>query len=269
MKNLTKINILLLAVISGTISCASSKVTQARGFIPFQMKIALAPSGGVLADAIGIELFNKGYFVVDTNQMSNLMVRLNMTEIEFSKPQNLAILKDQGIAGVLAVKSVSGYDGKPQSATVRILSTEVSGQIIAAVSWQNGWGGQEGSILDRGKRKDISGAAKEIVDALTTVEFKYSTVTPKINVKKYTNFEFLPSKNVEVIRTKPVDRDFLEIAELSISIYKLEIEDAVNLITEKAKELGADALIIIGERSKEPVFGYPKRELFAVAIKYK
>ncbi len=148
------------------ISCASSKVTLSRGYIPPDFVIALAPSGGVLAEAIGIELFNKGFTIIDTTQMSNLMIRYNMTEIEFFKPQNLKVLKKEGIDGILTVKSVTGYDGKPQSATVRINSTKAGSEIIAGVSWQNGWGGRPGSISDRSKRKDITGAAKEIVRAL-------------------------------------------------------------------------------------------------------
>ncbi len=150
------------------ISCASSKVTLSRGHIPHNLVIALAPSGGILADAVGIELFNRGYTVIDTAQMSNLMVRYNMTEIELSKPQNLKALKEEGIDGILTVKSVRGYDRKPQSAAVRINSTKAWSEIIAGVSWQNGWGGQQGSIVDRSKRKDITGAAKEIVRALLT-----------------------------------------------------------------------------------------------------
>src|SRR4030042_3484717 len=143
-------------------SCAGSKLTQTVGLVPSGIRVALAPSGGVLADAIGIELFNGGWTVIDTQQMSNMMLRYNMTEIELSKPENLKILKDQGIDGILSVRA-----GKPQSATARINSTKSWGEIIAGVSWQNGWGGAAGSIADRSMRKDITGAAKEIVDALT------------------------------------------------------------------------------------------------------
>lgn len=153
-------------------SCASSKMAQVVGLVPPGLRIALAPSGGVMADAIGIELFNRGWTVIDTAQMSNMMLRYNMTEIELSKPENLQILKDQGIDGVLVVRSVVGYDGRPQSAVARINSTKSWGEIIAGVSWENGWGGQAGSIMDRSKRKDITGAAREIVDALTGREPK-------------------------------------------------------------------------------------------------
>ncbi|KPJ62271.1 hypothetical protein AMJ44_15845 [candidate division WOR-1 bacterium DG_54_3] len=149
-----------------SIACAGSSVSQSIGYIPSQAAIALAPSGGILADAIGIELFNRGFTVVDTQQFSDFMIRHNMTELEFSQPQNLKLIKEEGIDAILMVKSVAGYDEKPQSATVRLNSTEKWGKIIAGVSWKNGWGGRAGSIADRTMRKDVPEAAKEIVQAL-------------------------------------------------------------------------------------------------------
>jgi len=162
-----KSKLIVLFLITGLfIACGGSQVSQSIGFIPRQMVIALAPSGGVLADAIGIELFNRGFTVVDTQQFSNFMVRHNMTELEFSQPQNLKIIKEEGINAILMVKSVAGYDQKPQSATARLNSTDDWGKIIAGVSWKNGWGGRAGSIADRSMRKDIPGAAKQIVQEL-------------------------------------------------------------------------------------------------------
>ena len=66
-----------------------------------------------------------------------------------------------GIAVVFSAKTVGGYDGKPQSASVRLTSTR-TGAIVAGLSWQNGWGGEPGSMLDRTKRKDMAEAADEI-----------------------------------------------------------------------------------------------------------
>jgi hypothetical protein len=147
-------------------NCAGSRASNSIGLIPPEMKIALAPSGGVLADAIGIELFNRGFTVIDSNQMSNMMLRFNMSELELSKPQNMEKLRAEGIDGVLVVKSVVGYDEQPQSAAVRINSTD-TWQIIAGVSWQNGYGGGRGSLADRTMRADLNTAAKQIVNALT------------------------------------------------------------------------------------------------------
>jgi len=146
-------------------SCSSPSVSNSIGIIPKNFIVALAPSGGVLAEAIGIELFNRGYQVFDTKEFSNMMIRYNMTEIELAKPDNLNKLRDMGINAILTVKSVTGYDGKPQSASVRINSTN-NWKVIAGVSWNNGWGGRAGSIADRTMRVDISGAASQIVNQL-------------------------------------------------------------------------------------------------------
>jgi len=148
------------------IACAGAGVSQSTGRIQPNLVIALAPSGGVLADAIGIELFNRGFTVVDTAQFSNFMVRHDISEFEFSQPQNLKLIKEEGIDAILMVKSVAGYDQKPQSATVRLNSTDDWGRVIAGVSWKNGWGGMRGSIADRSMRKDLPGAAKQIVQSL-------------------------------------------------------------------------------------------------------
>jgi len=74
-------------------------------------------------------------------------------------------LKGQGIDVYLSIKSAAAYDGLPQSASVRINSTS-DGKVVGGCSWQNGWGGQAGSIMDRTMRKDITAAAVEITNIL-------------------------------------------------------------------------------------------------------
>ncbi len=66
---------------------------------------------------------------------------------------------------IAGVGAAAGYDGQPQSASVRVNSTR-NGKIIAGVSWQNGWGGMAGSIADRTMRQDLTEAAVEITDSL-------------------------------------------------------------------------------------------------------
>lgn len=129
--------------------------------------IALAPSGGVLADAIGTELFNQGLHVIDTQQMTNYMVRWNLEEIELMQPASLEAMKEQGISAFLTVRSVSGYDERPQSASVRVVGTS-TGELLAAVTWQNGRGGARGSPADAMMRKDVVAAAQEIGRALAS-----------------------------------------------------------------------------------------------------
>jgi hypothetical protein len=155
----------IVAVISG---CAPSKVSS----IPaaFQSKhsvkvIAFAPGGGILADAVGVELLNRGFTVIDASSTSSMMVRLNLNEVEITKPEGLAKLKEQGIDAILVVRSAGGHDDQPQSASARMTST-YNGQVLAGVTWQNGWGGRVGSIADRTMRKGLTEAAAEIAGAL-------------------------------------------------------------------------------------------------------
>lgn len=114
--------------------------------------IAMAPEGGLLAEAVGIELSNLGYIIIDSASISKLLVRLNMDEVEIATPQGLGKLKEKGIDAFLTVKSAGAYDGQIQNASARASSTH-TGRIIAGVSWQNGWGGMAGSIADRTMRK--------------------------------------------------------------------------------------------------------------------
>lgn len=148
-------------------SCAGSSVSLVGGKKsehPVNV-IAINPNGGILGDAIAIELSRYDITVVDPAQFSNIVGRLNLNEFEIGSPQNLLKLKDEGIDGYLVVKVAAGYDGLPQSASVRLNSTH-NAQLISGVSWQNGYGGQAGSVADRMMRTDVSTAAKEIVSEL-------------------------------------------------------------------------------------------------------
>ena len=159
----------LLTIISVCLAgCSSAKVSRMQRLKPLTHPvntISIAPSGGVLADAVGIELFSNGVNVIDTQQISNLMIRENLNEIELMKPQNLTKLREAGAEAFLTVRSVGGYDGKPQSASVRLVST-MTGELVCGVSWQNGRGGAQGSPADSMMRKDIVGAAKQITREL-------------------------------------------------------------------------------------------------------
>lgn len=148
--------------------CAGSRLSLTETGSPITESvntIALAPGGGLLADAIGVELANHGFNVVDSGAMTALMARLNLDEFELTQPQSLTKLKEKNIDAYLSVKAAGGYDGRPQSASARLNST-TDGKILAGVSWQNGWGGQAGSMADRTMRKDLSGAAAEITRSL-------------------------------------------------------------------------------------------------------
>ena len=160
----------LLAIVSTLIlaACASSKISTmpvVGGLTHSVKSIAMAPDGGLLADAVAVDLSNRGFNIIDSATTSRMMVRLNLNEIEITRPEGLAKLRDQGIDAFLIVRAAAGYDQQPTSASARINSTH-TGRVLAGITWQNGWGGQAGSIADRQHRKGLAEAASEIADAL-------------------------------------------------------------------------------------------------------
>lgn len=155
----------VLAMLSG---CAGPRLNVSRSpnSLPHPVKtVALMPSGGVLADAVGIELLNLGLDVIDTAAVTSLMARFNLTEVELAQRQNIRKLSDEGIDTILLVKSVSGYDSRPESASVRLVST-ATGRLIVGATWQNGKGGAKGSPADGMMRVNLSSAARSIARGL-------------------------------------------------------------------------------------------------------
>ncbi|MTW19456.1 hypothetical protein GJ689_25015 [Rhodoplanes serenus] len=124
------------------------------------------PGGGLLADAVAVELATRGYSIVDPAATSNLMVRMNMSEIEVTRPEALAKFRSQGIDALLTVRTAAGYDSRPQSASARLNSTE-TGALLAGATWENAWGGAQGSAADSIMRHGLPSAAASIATKLT------------------------------------------------------------------------------------------------------
>lgn len=150
-------------------ACVSSKVSVIQNPVNPGHKvetIALAPNGGVLADAVGVELSNRGFTIIDSAQISSLMIRNNINEIEVMMPSGLRTMYTNGIDAVISVKAIGTNDNQLQGASARINSTS-NGKIITGITWENGHGGQEGSAADRQMKKGLSGAATEIAEAIS------------------------------------------------------------------------------------------------------
>ena len=94
---------------------------------------------------------------------------------------------------------------------------------------------------------------------------------------RYTEETFPPTTEVEVLRTKPADRAYVELGEISLRLNRSTADNAILILKEKAREIGADAIVVLGEQSRGAVaapVGYmavavPVRDLVAVAIRYK
>jgi hypothetical protein len=97
---------------------------------------------------------------------------------------------------------------------------------------------------------------------------------PTVRVVRYTNEVYSPTTNVEVLRIKPPDRQYIELGELEI---KSTRDDAVQYLVQRAKEIGADAIILMPEKSigavaapiGQMIYAAPIRRRWAVAIKYR
>ena len=160
------ISILVLLVLFAT-GCATSKLSISKpDVLPHSVNsIALMPSGGVMAEAIGIELLNHGVRVFDTATTTSLMARVNLTEAEIASPQNIRLMADEGVDALLVVKTVAGYDNRPESATARLISTR-TGELLVGATWNNGKGGAKGSPADGVMRTNLSKAASKIADGI-------------------------------------------------------------------------------------------------------
>lgn len=149
------------------VGCAGSRLSSIQNAKPISQninRIAIAPGSGPFGEAIGVELFNMGFQVVDANEAAGLIGRAGLKEFELYTPKGNSVLRAQGIEAVITAKAVA-VDGTPESASVRVTNT-TDGRILAGITWQNGWGGQRGSIADRTMRKNLSSAAQEIAKEL-------------------------------------------------------------------------------------------------------
>lgn len=98
----------------------------------------------------------------------------------------------------------------------------------------------------------------------------------RVTYSPYSSQTFTPTASVDVLRTRVAERRYVELGELCIRVNRSTAETAVIRLTEKAKEIGADALILIGDRSAGPVavpigqmaVAVPLRDACAVAIRY-
>ena len=136
---LSKNILLLIFLCASLIGCATShvSVSQNLGLLRHKVhRIALMPSGGALVDAIGIELLNYGYEVVDTTTIAAYMAKDELDEVGLSMPQNLKKLSGDGIDALLVVREVGGYSGSPDSVSTRLIST-ADGLLIVGVAWQS------------------------------------------------------------------------------------------------------------------------------------
>jgi hypothetical protein len=121
--------------------CSAARLTPVGSWQPIEAAfktIAMAPSGGVFADLIGIELTGRGYTVFDSGSTLALLMLLQKGADDPLSPPILRMLKQRGIDAVLAVQKVDGTDGLPQTVQIRLYSTDRLID-VGVLDWQNSW----------------------------------------------------------------------------------------------------------------------------------
>ena len=100
---------------------------------------------------------------------------------------------------------------------------------------------------------------------------------PAARFTRYTETTYPSTREVEVLRTKPADRPYVELGEIRLRLQRSNENDGILFLKEKAREVGADAIVILGEESRgtimlpagNMVVAVPLRDLVSVAIRYK
>jgi hypothetical protein len=118
----------------------------------------VAPNGGLLGDALSVELARLGFTIVDKASTTTRTIRIDASEAEMVQPQSLSEMRQAGVDAMVFVRSAAARDGNPQSATVRIVSTN-DGVMIGGATWRNGGAYSRGSI-------DAQTTARRIGEAL-------------------------------------------------------------------------------------------------------
>lgn len=154
----------LVALISASLflmSCASSNTEIVSAGVysgPPIRTIALLPGGGVLGDAISLNLIARAFQIVPPPT--------DASEASLRSSEGLASLRRSGIDALLVVRSTNDHDGRTRSATALLYSTD-SGRLVSGATWENGHGfGIEHSVTNSVLRVGNDKAAKEIVEQL-------------------------------------------------------------------------------------------------------
>ena len=127
--------------------------------------IAIAPGGGLLAEAIVVELSGLGYNIIDPASTSGILARLKLGEADATTPQGLSKLKEEGVDAYLTIKGERRANGLIETAVARASSTH-TGKIIAGINWQNSRTGLAAGLGGKTANKGMAETAQEIAKDL-------------------------------------------------------------------------------------------------------
>jgi hypothetical protein len=146
--------VFLVVQLSGCTAGRVIPVGSFRSLEPPLKTIALAPSGAIFADLIGVALSEQGYTIIDSGATLALLVLMQQSADDLLSPQVSGMLKERGVDAVLVVQKVAAEDGLPQIVHVRLYSTDQMAE-VGGIDWKNSW-----------SRRSVWEAAQEIATAM-------------------------------------------------------------------------------------------------------
>ncbi len=156
--------IFIPAIIFMAAGCAGAKITE-MVHPPWSgsqiQSIAIDPRGGIMGAEIAMHLNSGSLRVLDADQTTQLARRVGIDAYHVNSPEGLEALRNGGAEALLVLRTVLGWDGNPQIVTARLIDTRTA-EVITGFSWENGWGGDVGSVADRAMRKSVPEAARHI-----------------------------------------------------------------------------------------------------------
>jgi hypothetical protein len=100
-----------------------------------------------------------------------------------------------------------------------------------------------------------------------------SSRTHRTRFRPYISAIYAPTSEVDVLSVVPLRHAYTAIGEISLRVKKIHTQQAVFLFSEKAKQIGADAIILMGKRSRRlsvvsigQIMGVLSKEIYAIAI---
>jgi hypothetical protein len=130
------VSIFILGFLSFGCSCPEVSQTRRTEGQSAGNRILVIPESTVLGNAIGVELFQRGFDVVEGPRARSIFQKYPIYWRTLTLEQ-LNALKKEGLDYVLTVESSELYEGVPQNAVINLLNTQ-NGEIVAAVNWQSG-----------------------------------------------------------------------------------------------------------------------------------
>lgn len=96
----------------------------------------------------------------------------------------------------------------------------------------------------------------------------------QVQVKKYDDSSYSPTESLEIYKTNKPERPYIEIAQIETDASR---SNAMELLIAKAKKLGGDAIIMVGQENRGAiaipigtmVYAEPVNYLVAIVIKFK